>query len=129
MLQGARAEAAVSGRCWATVWWETWSRAFLLRALSGLFQEDISQAEGGREAFQEACLFSLDLPALLPARVSLLHNDLGGRCYTEEGILLPAAQPWWRLLEAQLHPLTTRGLLPCKPVLFYLNRFFHMRLL
>lgn len=50
---------------------ETWSRASYWRALWA-FPGGYIQAEGGREA-SEACLFSLDLPALLPARVSLLH--------------------------------------------------------
>ena len=44
----------------------------LLRALWA-FPGGYIQAEGGREAFRRLAFFSLDLPALLPARVSLLH--------------------------------------------------------
>ena len=44
----------------------------LLRALWA-FPGGYIPAEGGREAFRRLAFLPLDLPALLPARVSLLH--------------------------------------------------------
>lgn len=72
------AEAAVSGTCRAGKMPSGWEEAWLLTRAPWAFAGGHIQAEGGGEAHGRPAFLPLDLPALLPARVSSRRHRAEG---------------------------------------------------
>ena len=120
------AKTAVSGRCWATVWWERLGLGPFTEGPLG-FSRRIYPGRRRERSLQEACLSFTGSASPTSGQGEPPAHGLtwvGG--VTRRGFF---CQGWAGVLEAQLRPLVTRGLLPCQPVLFYLNHFFHVMLL